>query len=126
MDDRWKQLVVFIIIGILAGVGTFRLAETGRLPIKGLTNSQTFTQGLQTRTVVQEENAVVDAVQNSSPSVVAIGVNQRISPFNDFNPFDPFSNPQNPAPGSRTQKHLPADHLSLLLRTLGDKTTIKG
>lgn len=43
----------------------------------------------QTRTVVEEENAVISAVEKVSPSVVAIGVTRRV-----VNPFDPFSVPR--------------------------------
>ncbi|MBI3486315.1 trypsin-like peptidase domain-containing protein [Candidatus Daviesbacteria bacterium] len=87
--DNFRILVLFIIIGVLAGITTFRLAAEGKLPFK-LNNLPIQTQNTQTRTVVQEENAVISAVEKVSPSVVAIGVNQRI-----FNPFDPFSLPKN-------------------------------
>lgn len=51
-------------------------------------------QNNQTRTVVlKEESAVISAVEKSSPSVIAIGVRQRI-----VNPLNPFS-------GSRTQEN---------------------
>jgi serine protease Do len=86
LDDRWKQLIIFIVIGILAGVGTFRLAQTGRLPLPEQT-TQNLTQGTQTRSVVKEENAVIDVAQNTSPSVVAIGITERINPFDPYNPY---------------------------------------
>ena len=81
MDERVRTLILAIIIGGLAGLGVFRLAQQGKVGV--VTNQQT-------RTVVQEENAVTQAVEKSSPSVVAIGINQRI-----INPFDPNQIPNN-------------------------------
>jgi serine protease Do len=43
----------------------------------------------ETRTIVQEENAIISTVEKSSSSVIAIGVTQRV-----VNPFDPFSPPR--------------------------------
>lgn len=89
MDDRLKQLIIFIMVGILLGLATFRLAVLGKLPFKLDLPIQTQIENNQIRTVVQEENAVISAVDKTSPSVVAIGVTQRI-----VNPFDPFSLPR--------------------------------
>jgi serine protease Do len=87
MNDRLRLLLVFIIIAVLAAIAIFRLAQQGKLSF----NSQGVPQiqNIQTNRVVKEENAVISAVEKSSPSVIAIGVNQRI-----VNPFDPFSNPE--------------------------------
>ncbi len=41
------------------------------------------------RTILKEESAVIDVVEKTSPSVVAIGVSRRI-----VNPFDPFATVQ--------------------------------
>lgn len=41
------------------------------------------------RTVLKEENAVIDVVEKTSPSVVAIGISRRI-----VNPFDPYALPR--------------------------------
>lgn len=87
--DRPRILAVIILIGILTTVGVVRLTQQGKLPFKINSSSQVQVENQQTRTVVTEENAVISAVEKSSPSVVAIGVNQRIS-----NPFDPFSIPK--------------------------------
>ncbi len=92
MNEKLKFFLIAVLIGIIAGVAAFRLAVLGKLPFKinlpqGI---QTQIQNTQTRTVVQEENAVISTVEKTSPSVVAIGVTQRI-----VNPFDPFSIPKN-------------------------------
>lgn len=80
-QERIKGLLVFIVIGILVGLATFRLAEQGKITKQ--------IEETEKRTVVEEENAITVAVEKASPSVVAIGVTQRI-----INPFDPFSLPR--------------------------------
>lgn len=87
MTDRLRLLLVFLIIFVLAGIAIFRLAQQGKLSFnsQGVPQIQNF----QTDRVVKEENAVITAVEKSSPSVIAIGVNQRI-----VNPFDPFADPE--------------------------------
>ena len=88
-SDKLKQILIFIVVGILAGLGTFRLAQEGRLPINGFNQNFNALQNTQTGTVVPEENAVTSAVEKSSSSVVALGITQRV-----INPFDPFSTPR--------------------------------
>jgi len=88
MKDPVKYISLTVAIGALVGLLTFRLAAEGKLPVK--INSTTLqTINNQTRTIVQEENAIISVVEATSPSVVAIGVTQRVS-----NPFDPFSIPR--------------------------------
>lgn len=88
-----STIVIIIVIGVLAGIGSFQLAAHGKLPINtklpslSLPNSNNTSTN--TRTVVQEENAIIDVVEKTSSSVVAIGATQRV-----FNPFDPFSAPR--------------------------------
>ncbi len=79
-----------IVFGVMAAVFTYRLIQEGKLPLN-LNNSLTGQPQInnQTRTVIQDENAVISTVEKSAPSVVAIGVTQRVS-----NPFDPFSIPK--------------------------------
>lgn len=89
MDNRIKQLLVFIVVGILVGIGVFRLAAEGKLPLKLSPQITQRIEETEKRTVVEEENAITTAVEKASPSVVAIGVTQRI-----INPFDPFSLPR--------------------------------
>ncbi len=89
--DRSRSSLLIAVIVIFLGVGLYRMAVLGKLPVKfnplksgtGTTQSST-----QTNTVVLEENAVISAVEKSSPSVVAIGIAQRA-----INPFNPFSAP---------------------------------
>ncbi len=52
--------------------------------------NKTLVQTNEIRTVLKEESTVIDVVENTSPSVVAIGVSRRI-----VNPFDPYSLPKN-------------------------------
>lgn len=88
MFDKIKSLLLFAVVGVLAGITVFRLASEGKLPLGKIPTVPT-TINNQTRTVVQEENAIISTIEKTSPSVVAIGVTQRVS-----NPFDPFSIPR--------------------------------
>ncbi|MBI2595138.1 trypsin-like peptidase domain-containing protein [Candidatus Daviesbacteria bacterium] len=91
MSDKIKLFLIAAVVGVLAGVTTFRLVVLGKLPFKITSDTgQLQVQNTQTRTIVQEENAIISTVEKTSPSVVAIGINQRI-----VNPFDPFSVPKN-------------------------------
>lgn len=90
MSDKVRQLLIFIAVGVLVGVLTFSLAAEGKLPIKLIPSQiQKQIEKTQTTTVVEKENATIQAVEKTSDSVVAIGVTQRI-----INPFDPFSLPR--------------------------------
>lgn len=94
MDEKTRRFLVLGIIILLLVIGIYRLSEQGRLPFAlNLPKTSNFSDRVQTnetRTIVDEENAVIDAVEKTSPSVIAIGVSQRF-----INPFDPFSRPQN-------------------------------
>ncbi len=92
MNDDMKKILVGVLIVGLLGFGFMRLVQTGKVKLD-LTSTlpkieSTTTQ--ETRTLVKEENAIIDTVEKSSPSVVAIGVSQRI-----INPFDPEALPRN-------------------------------
>lgn len=90
MLDKLRQTVIFVLLGVLVGVGTYRLAVEGKLPIKvNPSLQQDKTVNTQNQTVVKEENAIISVVDKVSSSVVAIGVTQRV-----VNPFDPFSVPR--------------------------------
>lgn len=91
MNDRTRQLVIFIIVGALVGIGVYRLASMGRLPFDLPAQIQPPAQisNNRTQTVVEEESQVISTVEQTSPSVIAIGVSQRL-----VNPFDPFSLPR--------------------------------
>lgn len=87
-----KGIVLAIAIGIITGLGIYQAQTNGLLPLKlslpKLPKTETQ-KPLQTQIIVQEENAVIKAVENASASVVAIGVSRRV-----VNPFDPFSIPK--------------------------------
>lgn len=87
MSDRVRQYFFIILVGLITGLLAFKLAAEGKLPIK--LNLSTSVVNNQTRTIVQEEGAVISVVEKASPSVVAIGVTQRT-----INPFDPFALPK--------------------------------
>lgn len=89
MSDRLKQLSLIVALGVLVGVATFRLASQGKLPLGNGQTDQLPPTNTERRTIVQEENAIISTVEKTSPSVVAIGVTQRV-----INPFDPFALPQ--------------------------------
>lgn len=91
MSDSFRRLVFLLTILLLVLAGGYYLYSRGIISANLKNNSfQPLVQNNQTRTVVQDENAVISAVEKTSPSVVAIGVNQRV-----VNPFSPFSNSTN-------------------------------
>lgn len=80
-----SSIAIAVALGIIAAVGLYQAQVRGLIP-----SGQFIKPGtLEVRTVIQEENAVVSAVDKTSPSVVAIGVSRRV-----INPFDPFSEPK--------------------------------
>lgn len=81
-------LLIAISLGVLAAVGLYSAQVRGLIPTISAPSLQNL-PSLEKRTVVQEENAVISVVEDSSASVVAIGVSRRV-----FNPFDPFSIPK--------------------------------
>lgn len=89
MSDRVRLIIIIVVTVLLLGFGIYRLSSLGRLGFK-FPATEKILERTENRTVVKEENAVISAVESSSPSVVAIGVSQRI-----VNPFDPFSSPTN-------------------------------
>lgn len=90
MNESFKKLLVALLVVGLLGFGFMRLVQTGKLKLNFTPFPQVQNPTQETRTLVKEENAVIDAVENSSPSVVAIGVTQRV-----INPFDPTALPRN-------------------------------
>lgn len=87
---KLRQLLLLIVFGVMVAIFTYRLIQEGKLPLKNLpANSGNQQINNQTRTTIQDENAIISTVEKASPSVVAIGVTQRVG-----NPFDPFSIPQ--------------------------------
>ena len=76
---------------LVAALGVIAAAVLSQAKIHGLfpANLPKPLTTEETRTVVQEENAVISVVEKVSPSVVAIGITQRV-----INPFDPFATPK--------------------------------
>ncbi len=80
MHDRARSFIAILVIIILAAIVGYKITGS-KNPLMVFSPSQ-ITQNTETRTVVTEENAIIDTVDKSSPSVVAIGVTQRV-----INPF---------------------------------------
>jgi serine protease Do len=89
MNDVGRKILVGIVVVALLGFGFTRLIQTGKLKMDWTPFPQVKNTTEETRTLVKEENAVTQTVEESSPSVVAIGVTQRI-----INPFDPEALPK--------------------------------
>ncbi len=83
---NFTGIFIAIAIGIIVAIGLYQAQVKGLIPSR-LSKDIPLTE--QTQTVVQEENAVIDAVEKTSSSVIAIGVTRRV-----VNPFDPYSLPR--------------------------------
>lgn len=80
-------LLIAISLGVMVAVGLYQAQVRGLIPSNvSLPKSPPYQE---TRTIVQEENAIISVIEKTSPSVVAIGVSRKVS-----NPFDPFSIPR--------------------------------
>lgn len=89
--SRRKLFFVVGLVVLLLGIGIYRLYTQNKLPFNlNLLSLPQPLQNIENRTVVKEENAIIDVIEKNSASVIAIGVNQRV-----INPFDPFSSPKN-------------------------------
>lgn len=82
-------LILALILGALAGVGFYQLGAAGYLPVKNQPPKLELFSQERTQTILKEENAVIDVVEKTSSSVLAIGATRRT-----INPFDPFSIPK--------------------------------
>lgn len=80
-------IIIAIALGAVVALGVYQAQIRGLIP--GLNIQLPKIEKTETRTVVEEENAIISVVEKVSPSVVAIGAMQRV-----FNPFDPFSLPR--------------------------------
>ena len=79
--------ILFVIAsGVVVAAVLFQAQRQGFFPKTNLPKQISN----ETRTVIQEENAIISVVEKVSSSVVAIGVTQRV-----VNPFDPFAIPKN-------------------------------
>lgn len=83
-----STIILAIILGALVGAGVYQASVRGLLPIPQGSVLPAPTQQ-KTQTIVNEESAVISAVDKASPSVVAIGETRQT-----INPFDPFSIPK--------------------------------
>lgn len=81
------SIILAVALGVVVAVGLYQAKQNGLIPQGAISLPEPSTE---TRTVIQEENAVISAVEKSSPSVIAIGVTRRV-----INPFDPFALPKN-------------------------------
>ena len=78
--------ILFVIAsGVVVAAVLFQAQRQGFFPKTNLPKQISN----ETRTVIQEENAIISVVEKVSSSVVAIGVTQRV-----VNPFDPFAIPK--------------------------------
>lgn len=89
MDERFRRLVIVLVIVILSAFGVQKLAEQGKLNFDILKSPSPSILNNETRTIVEEENAIISVVDKASPSVIAIGVTQRL-----VNPFNPLALPK--------------------------------
>ncbi|MBI2330276.1 trypsin-like peptidase domain-containing protein [Candidatus Daviesbacteria bacterium] len=82
-----SAMVIALALGVAAAVLVYQAQIRGLIP--NLSGKLPKPEQAETRTIVQEENAVISVVEKTSASVVAIGATTRV-----FNPFDPFSVPK--------------------------------
>ena len=84
---QFSTILIVVALGVVAATFLYQAKNKGLLPeFQSALNSPPLQE---TRTIIQEENAVISVVEKTSASVVAIGVNRRV-----VNPFDPFSIPK--------------------------------
>ncbi len=86
----FNSIIIATFLGILVAVGFYQAQVRGLIPSLNLSGGQIKVQTQETRTIVQEENAVISVVDKTSASVVAIGINRKT-----IDPFDPFAAPTN-------------------------------
>ncbi len=84
---NFTSIAMACALGVLVAVGLYQAQIRGLIPTSKIPTLNI--QNQETRTIVQEENAVISVVEKVSQSVVAIGVTRRV-----INPFDPNSSPK--------------------------------
>ena len=89
MNGTVKRFLAAFIVLVLVGAVYVRLVQLGKTKLNFATFVSVQNTTQETRTLIKEENAVIDTVEKSSPSVVAIGITQRV-----INPFDPEALPR--------------------------------
>lgn len=71
---KFSYLITAIFFGILVGIGLFQLSAKGLLNFRFNNLPKMEAPQIQkTQTILSEENAVIEVVEDSSPSVVAVG-----------------------------------------------------
>jgi len=86
---NFSGMLIAVALGVVVAVGLYQAQVRGLIPSNLSLPKASNLPSLQTQTIVQEENAVIRVVENTSASVVAIGISRRV-----VNPFDPFSVPK--------------------------------
>lgn len=86
---RISTFILIIILGGFLGLGLYFARAKGLLPLSNYFPKVDLPKTELTQRVVHEENAVIEVVDKTSNSVVALGATKRV-----FNPFDPFSAPR--------------------------------
>lgn len=74
-----STLVLAVALGVIVAVGLYQAQARGLIP----GNITLPKPPEETRTILKEENAVISVVENTSPSVVAIGVSRRVINLED-------------------------------------------
>jgi serine protease Do len=87
---RLQLSTIFLIIalGIIVAAGLYQLKNNGYLKLPNKLGSVQSPITTENKTILKEENAVIDVVDKTSDSVVAIGISQAV-----VDPFEPFSLP---------------------------------
>lgn len=81
-------IFIAVCLGVVSAIAFYQAQIRGLIPSGNIKLPQP-SLNQETRTIIQEENAIISVVEKTSPSVVAIGVSRRV-----INPFDPFSVPR--------------------------------
>lgn len=84
---NFTGILLAIAAGVVVAVGLYQAQVRGLIPSTNIDLPKI--QNRETRTILKEENAIVDVVNKTSSSVVSIGVSRRV-----VNPFDPFALPR--------------------------------
>lgn len=84
---NFTGILLAIAAGVIVAVGLYQAQVRGLIPSTNIDLPKI--QNRETRTILKEENAIVDVVNKTSSSVVSIGVSRRV-----VNPFDPFALPR--------------------------------
>lgn len=85
----FSGLAIAIALGIIVAVGLYQAQQKGWIPFRQNLSPEPSAAQQENRTIFKEENAIIDVVDQSSHSVVAIGISRRV-----INPFDAYSFPK--------------------------------